>query len=69
MNKFILPVLASMILLVPQPADAWNQKRRNVWSDIGANIVIPFTFAIILVGGMHITWPVKYRGNGGKRRT
>ena len=67
MNKFILPALAAAILLIPQPAEAWNQRRRNPWADFGTSIGFPFVFTLILCGGLHYTWPVNYKGNGGNR--
>ena len=68
MNKILLPILATLMLF-PPPADAWNQRKRNVFADFGTSIGYPIVFTIILCGGLHYTWPVKYRGNGGKRRT
>ena len=63
MNKFILPVLAAMILLVPQPAEAWSQRRRQFnLQAFTINVVLPYAFTILLVGGMHLTWPVDYKG-------
>jgi hypothetical protein len=62
MNKFILPVLAAMILLVPQPAEAWSGGRRNPWAEFGTTIALPYAFTILLVSGMHLTWPLEYKG-------
>ena len=67
MNKFILPALAVAILLIPQPAEAWNQRRRNPWADFGTSIGFPFVFTLILCGGLHYTWPVDYKGEGRKK--
>ena len=63
MNKFILPRLAAMILLIPQPAEAWSQRRRQFnLQAFTINVVLPYAFTILLVGGMHLTWPVDYKG-------
>jgi len=63
MNKFILPLLAAMILLIPQPAEAWSQRRRQFnLQAFTINVVLPYAFTILLVGGMHLTWPVDYKG-------
>ena len=32
------------------------------------NILFVYGFVFLLVFGMHVTWPVKYRGGGGKNR-
>ena len=68
MSRFILSALAAVIFLIPQPAEAWSQLRRQF--DLQAftiNVVLPYAFTILLVGGMHLTWPVDYRGNGGSK--
>ena len=28
--------------------------------------LFPFFFAVLLVTGMHLTWPLKYKGRGNK---
>ena len=68
MNKFILPALAAAILLIPQPAEAWSQRRRQFnLQAFTINVVLPYAFTILLVGGMHLTWPVDYKGEGRKK--
>jgi len=61
-NKILLPTLAALMLL-PQPADAWNSRRRNPWADFGTSIGYPMLFTIVLCSGLHYTWPLKYRGS------
>ena len=68
MIKFILPALAAAILLIPQPAEAWSQRRRQFnLQAFTINVVLPYAFTILLVGGMHFTWPVDYKGEGRKK--
>ena len=70
MNKFILPILASMILLIPQPSFA--SSRRYSFNELWHYTIAPGLYSIglvtALVTAMHLTLPTRYRGEGKRRQ-